>query len=110
MLNHSYRPDHWALPSGWIKKGESPLKTIEREVKEETGLNIKALRILLFGNGKNHRHIEIVVEAKLIGGGFIPSSEVSEMKWIPDDSLEHLINVNNFIYDINGIGYYIPKW
>jgi bis(5'-nucleosidyl)-tetraphosphatase len=39
-----YPAGHWDLPKGNIEKGEEPLQTMRREVKEETG--IEDLRVM----------------------------------------------------------------
>lgn len=38
--------DRWSLPCGWVEVGESPIQAIIREVKEETGLDVKPTHIL----------------------------------------------------------------
>ena len=38
--------DQWSLPCGWVEVGESPVEAIIREVKEETGLDVKPTHIL----------------------------------------------------------------
>lgn len=30
ILKHTYRPNPWHLPSGWMQRGETPLSTIIR--------------------------------------------------------------------------------
>lgn len=47
LLVERARPEGlWALPSGWINYGESLSQAVEREVKEETALEVEALGIL----------------------------------------------------------------
>ncbi|MEM4332403.1 MAG: bis(5'-nucleosyl)-tetraphosphatase [Candidatus Micrarchaeia archaeon] len=40
LLLH-YEEGHWDFPKGHIEKGEKPLDTMFREVKEETGLDVE---------------------------------------------------------------------
>jgi 8-oxo-dGTP diphosphatase len=40
----------WQLPGGWIRKGESPEQTAKREVREETGLDLKSIRFVAYTN------------------------------------------------------------
>lgn len=37
---------HWSLPGGGIDEGESPLEAAKREAAEESGLNIRPIRVL----------------------------------------------------------------
>lgn len=43
LIKRKYPPfiDHYALPGGFIEKGESPEQAVIREVMEETNLNVK---------------------------------------------------------------------
>jgi 8-oxo-dGTP diphosphatase len=55
------------VPTGYTNKGERHEDTIAREVREETGLTVKARRLLKVRSGFQYR-IEIYYEANLIGG------------------------------------------
>ncbi len=47
LLRHSYRNDYpWGLPSGWVKRGEQPGEAILRELREEVGLEARAVSVL----------------------------------------------------------------
>jgi len=46
LIKRKYPPfqDYYALPGGFIEKGESAMKALVREVKEETNLDVKILK------------------------------------------------------------------
>jgi ADP-ribose pyrophosphatase YjhB (NUDIX family) len=46
LLRHSYGPKVWALPGGGLKAGEDPQDCARREVREELGVTLKALKPL----------------------------------------------------------------
>src|SRR3989339_969546 len=45
-INAVYFPLHWDLPGGKLEPNEDPFLGIAREVKEETGLEVKPTKIL----------------------------------------------------------------
>jgi 8-oxo-dGTP diphosphatase len=69
LLRHRLWPPgrQWGFPTGYANKGERHEDTIIREVREETGLNVKAGRLLKVRSGYRYR-IEAYYEATLIGG------------------------------------------
>jgi len=80
LARHTYRRSSpWALPGGWVRRGEDPAETIAREILEETGLTINVLGPLTVQR-EGPRHLTIVYAARVIGGTFRPSDEVSEVQ------------------------------
>jgi 8-oxo-dGTP diphosphatase len=69
LLRHRLSPAdrQWGFRSGYANKGERHEDTIAREVREETGLTVKAGRLLKVRSGFRYR-VEIYYEAVLIGG------------------------------------------
>jgi NADH pyrophosphatase NudC (nudix superfamily) len=81
--------DWWDCIGGFIEEGESPQEAAARETKEETGLDIKLVKIL--GADKElYAGIPIVpiaFLAEIVGGTPKPSDDVSELKWFHLGSL-----------------------
>jgi ADP-ribose pyrophosphatase YjhB (NUDIX family) len=48
--------NRWSLPGGWADIGHTPSQVIEREVFEETGMQVKAERLLAVFDKKCHPH------------------------------------------------------
>ena len=46
--NSSIQGNKWGIPSGKVEKKETLLQAIKREIKEETGINVKKNNLKLF--------------------------------------------------------------
>jgi 8-oxo-dGTP pyrophosphatase MutT (NUDIX family) len=96
--------DAWALPKGWVEKGEDLEQTAVREVREETGLDAKVLRKLgeityEFYSKTDHGRIVKTVHLFLmeyLGGSTANhDDEVEEVRWFPiEDALGALTHKN----------------
>lgn len=87
---------YWMLPGGGLDFGETFAQCAEREVHEETGLTIKAERVLYLSEAicpKGSRHVlNIFMLASLEGGSLvIPEGDViEEAAFHPVNDLEGL--------------------
>jgi 8-oxo-dGTP diphosphatase len=82
LARHTYRRRApWALPGGWVRRGEDPAETVVRELREETGLSVTVLSPLAVQR-ESARHLTVVYAARLTGGRLRPSSEVSEVRFV----------------------------
>ncbi|MCX5398493.1 NUDIX domain-containing protein [Streptomyces sp. NBC_00102] len=89
LLKHRMWPPEtpWGLPTGYAIKGEEFPLTIVREVKEETGLDVKPGRLVHVRSGYKLR-VEVAYEAMHVGGTLkIDSFEILEAKWFHLNSL-----------------------
>jgi 8-oxo-dGTP diphosphatase len=79
LVRHTYRPKlPWGLPGGWLERGENANQAVEREVLEETGLRVCALKVIYAGSDRDVSRVDMVFLARLEGGQFRASAEVSE--------------------------------
>ncbi|MBL3666373.1 NUDIX domain-containing protein [Streptomyces sp. M2CJ-2] len=89
LLRHRMWPPErqWGLPTGYAVAGEEFSETVVREVREETGLEVKAGRLVRLQSGYRLR-VEVAYEAYIVGGDMkIDSFEILEAKWFSVDSL-----------------------
>lgn len=90
---------HWAFPKGHPEAGEAPQETAQRELKEETGLDI--VSFLEIPELKEHymfRHGELLIDKTAIyfaaftkGSVKIQQAEISDFRWLTLEEAEALI-------------------
>ncbi len=86
--------DNWAVPGGAIDLGESVGQAAVRETREESGIECEITGIvgiysdpkhviLYTSNGEVRQEFSIVLTARPLSGQPTPSSESSEVRWVP---------------------------
>ncbi|MFN7935113.1 MAG: NUDIX hydrolase [Bryobacteraceae bacterium] len=86
----------WSLPGGVLETGESLIDGIRREVREETGLEVKPLeiatvfeRIIPDSEGRAEYHYVLIdYVCRVIGGTAEPATDVSALAWVKEEELE----------------------
>jgi 8-oxo-dGTP diphosphatase len=83
----------WSLPGGRMEPGETDAQALSREISEETGLVIRAGRLL----GTVHRPglqgtvLEIRdYTASVVGGTLRPGDDAADARWVPASELDTL--------------------
>jgi len=85
---------NWAVPGGAIDLGESVAQAAVRETFEETGIECEVTGsvgiysdprhvILYTSDGEVRQEFSIVLTARALSGQPTPSSESSEVRWVP---------------------------
>ena len=89
--------DRWICPGGALELGETIEEGIEREVKEETQLEIDLLeplppfdRIVKSDDGVSLHVIYIDYRARVTGGELKPGSDVGEAVWVEKEKLPEI--------------------
>lgn len=82
FFKHTYRPETpWGLPGGWLKKGEDPARAVEREIREESGLEVQVVQPVWVAAREHAAGLDIIFLARPVDGQFRPSVEVSEARY-----------------------------
>ncbi len=82
--NNSIEADRWCLPCGFIENDEDFLAAARREVKEETGLDIRPVEVIntAFNFLKPGVHtLVVVLRAEVVGGSLRAGDDMVELAW-----------------------------
>jgi 8-oxo-dGTP diphosphatase len=82
-INEPYR-GRWTLPAGFVDAGEDPRRAAERECLEETGLTVRAGRVLDVVAGREHERgadFVIVYAAEVVSGTLAPGDDADRAQW-----------------------------
>jgi ADP-ribose pyrophosphatase YjhB (NUDIX family) len=88
----------WALPGGWADVGESPSESVEREVWEESGFQVKAKRMAAVYDRDKHPHkplmhyhiYKLFFICEITGGRATTSSETEQVEFFSESDLPEL--------------------
>ena len=87
----------WAMPGGWSDVGFSPKEVVVKETKEETGLDVRAERILAIMDKRCHPHppgsfyvYKLFILCKVIGGTFNETFDILDKGFFALDNLPPL--------------------
>lgn len=82
---------HWCLPGGHMESGESAAEACEREVWEETGLKVRAMRLLgvysnpdqlvIYEDGNKAFFVVLNFEVQVLEGKVGLSDETTDFGW-----------------------------
>ncbi|AOZ94123.1 NUDIX hydrolase [Paenibacillus crassostreae] len=87
----------WALPGGWADIGLSPREVVIKEIKEESGYDVRTIRLLGILDTKFHDHppsalhvYKVYILCEIIGGDASGGMETSEVNFFKEDQLPEL--------------------
>jgi ADP-ribose pyrophosphatase YjhB (NUDIX family) len=87
----------WTLPGGWADVGQSAAESVEREVREESGYLVKAVKLLAVWDRNKHPHpalpfhvYKMLFRCELLGGVPAASAETTEVGFFGPDEIPAL--------------------
>jgi len=100
LLQRRSDSGNWALPGGTMDVGETFAQSVVREVKEETGFDVRIERIVgiysdpghvfAYDNGEVRQEFNICLAATIVGGGLAVSKESTEVRFVALDEVTGL--------------------
>jgi len=95
LVRRAVNPEkgRWTFPAGFVDAGEDPVKAGERECLEETGLQVRILRLIDVLAEQAHprgAHIIIFYQGVIIDGQVKPGDDVSAVDFFTREHLPPL--------------------
>jgi ADP-ribose pyrophosphatase YjhB (NUDIX family) len=95
LARRAVEPDAglWDTPGGFLEEGEGPEEGLRRELREEASLEIEVERFVgtyldRYGDGEEAPWVlNLVWDARIVGGEPVPSDDVSELRWFEREGL-----------------------
>ena len=91
---HRPRYDDWSLAKGKVDPGESLVGTAVREIKEETGFDVRLGKLIgkTVYPVKNSTKVVYYWTGEVVGGEFEANEEVDEIRWLPLDEAKKIMS------------------
>ncbi|MEU0502699.1 NUDIX domain-containing protein [Nocardia sp. NPDC005998] len=100
LMIHRTDNDRYSIPGGGLEAGETITQALIREVKEETGIDVRVTdligifsnpdHVIAYDDGEVRQEFSICFHADPIGGHLRTSSESKEVRWVAPNNISSL--------------------
>ncbi|HEY1412191.1 MAG TPA: NUDIX hydrolase, partial [Rhodopila sp.] len=91
MVRETADDNRWSLPGGWADVNQTPAQSVVREVFEESGYHVRAMKLAAVWDRSRHTHpptafsvVRLFFICALEGGSPRTSVETSEVGWFAE--------------------------
>ncbi len=91
---------HWSFPKGHVELGETEVETAQREILEETGIEViidsSFRETVTYSPKKGTQKMVVYFLAKAKGYDFIPQpDEIADIKWVEIGRAQSVLSYDN---------------
>ncbi|WP_406237496.1 NUDIX hydrolase [Nocardia sp. NBC_01009] len=100
LMIHRTDNDRYSIPGGALEAGETITEALTREVKEETGIDVRVAdligifsnpeHVIAYDDGEVRQEFSICFHADPIGGELRTSSESKDVRWVEPNEISSL--------------------
>ncbi|RTQ52110.1 NUDIX domain-containing protein [Hymenobacter gummosus] len=98
MVQEKIDHNRWTVPGGWADIGLTPKEVAVKEAREETGLEVEAVRLLALYDKKLHPHppepwyaYKCYILCRIVGGSITSDTmETGEVRWVHESEIPGL--------------------
>jgi ADP-ribose pyrophosphatase YjhB (NUDIX family) len=106
LVREAADENRWTLPGGWADVNESPAESVAREVREESGLEVRAYKLAAVWDRSRHPHEAVApfhvwrlfFLCEVIGGEPRIGPETSEVAFFAEDELPTALSTRRVLF------------
>lgn len=98
VLNRTSGRSHWSLPKGACEDGESLVETLQREAREETGLDVEPVELAFvtewYMHARREWYLQFYFHARVTGGQLAVQAgdEVTQVRWVAPSEVRQFMH------------------
>jgi ADP-ribose pyrophosphatase YjhB (NUDIX family) len=97
--------DRWTLPGGWADVNESPFESVVKEVREESGFDVRVAKLAAVWDRARHPHVpsytfhiwKLFFVCEIIGGEARGGLETSAVEFFAEDELPGGLSISRVL-------------
>ncbi|MFZ0020238.1 MAG: NUDIX hydrolase [Acetobacteraceae bacterium] len=97
--------DRWTLPGGWADVNESPFESVVKEVREESGFDVRVAKLAAVWDRARHPHVpsytfhiwKLFFVCEIIGGAARGGLETSAVEFFAEDELPRDLSISRVL-------------